>query len=114
MAILKPSNQQASQLDTAQQRLFAALQKLAKAQSPGSSWPQVQALVGAALSVADVGPEVCLSVCCIRSLEEVSRTRGAANSFVSYQAVSCSKQNLMLFELLFMCHGLSWIIWTCG
>ena len=87
MAILKPANQQASQLDTAQQRLFAAVQKLAKAQSPGSSWPQVQALVGAALSVADVEPEVCLSVGCIRSLVAVIGTRGAANSFVLYQGL---------------------------
>ena len=64
--------------------------------------------------MADVEPEVCLSVGCIRSLDEVVGTRGAANSFVPYQGVTRSKQNLMLFELLCMCLGLSWIVWTCG
>ncbi len=89
MAILKVAPQQASQLDNANQHLFTALQQLAKAQSPGSSWPQVKALVGAALSVADVEPEVCLSVCCIWSLDEVMGTCGAAIAWFYITKHSC-------------------------
>ena len=58
--------------DCAEEQLLAKLRLLAKAQGCNASWPQVQALVGAALSWAAVEPQLCLRACCVRSLLQAS------------------------------------------
>ena len=58
--------------DCAEEQLLAKLRLLAKAQGCNVSWPQVQALVGAALSWAAVEPQLCLRACCVRSLLQAS------------------------------------------
>ena len=58
--------------DGAEEQLLAKLRLVAEAQGCNASWPQVQALVGAALSWAAVEPQLCLRACCMRTLVQAS------------------------------------------